>query len=60
MKSLRFRVLALVAGFGFVIAIALAAIMFASVRGYYTDSLYDKSSRFIERVLEMHPDLCAR
>ena len=57
MKSLRFRVLALVAGFGLVIALALAAIMFASVRGYYTDSLYDKSSRFIERVLEMHPDL---
>lgn len=57
MKSLRVRVLALVAGFGFVIAIALAAIMFASVRGYYTDSLYEKSSRFVERVLEMHPDL---
>jgi len=34
MKSLRFRVLALVAGFSFVTALLLAAIMFSSVRSY--------------------------
>jgi signal transduction histidine kinase len=57
MKSLRFKVLALIAGFGFVIASLLAAIMFTSVRGYYVDMMYEKSARFVERVLEMHPDL---
>jgi len=57
MKSLRFKVLALIAGFGLVIAMLLAAIMFSSVRGYYVDMMYDKSASFVERVLEMHPDL---
>ena len=57
MKSLRFRVLALVAGFGFVTAVLLAAIMFSSVRAYYMDVVHDKSARFVERVLEMHPGL---
>lgn len=57
MKSLRFRVLALVAGFSFIIALLLAAIMFASVRGYYADLTHEKANSFVERVLEMHPDL---
>jgi len=57
MKSLRFRVLVLVAGFGFFTAALLAGIMFTSVRGYYVDMTYEKSVRFIERVIEMHPDL---
>lgn len=57
MKSLRFRVLALVAGFSFVTALLLAAIMFSSVRGYYADMTHEKNNSFVERVLEMHPDL---
>ncbi|MBU6272001.1 MAG: HAMP domain-containing histidine kinase [Betaproteobacteria bacterium] len=59
MKSLRFRVLALVAAFGLLTAVLLAGILFTSVRGYYMDLTSDKSARFIERVLEMHPDLWA-
>ena len=57
MKSLRFRVLILVAGFGLLTAALLAGIMFTSVRGYYLDMTYEKSARFIERVIERHPDL---
>ena len=57
MRSLRFRVLALVAGFGLVMAMLLAAIMFSSVRGYYMDLTHEKSSSFVERVVEMHPNL---
>ncbi len=57
MRTLRFKVLALVAGFGFVMAVLLAAIMFSSVRGYYMDLVYEKSSSFLERVLEKHPNL---
>ena len=59
MKSLRFRVLGLVAGFSFVTAVLLAAIMFSSVRAYYADMTHDKANRFVDRVLEMHPDLWA-
>jgi len=57
MRSLRVRVLALVAGFGLAMAMLLAAIMFASVRGYYMDLMYEKSGSFVERVVEMHPNL---
>lgn len=57
MKSLRFKVLALVAGFGFVTAALLATIMFTSVRAYYADMVYEKANAFVERVLEMHPNL---
>jgi signal transduction histidine kinase len=56
-KSLRFRVLALVAGFGFLTAGLLAAILFTSVRGYYIDLSWERAASFAERVLEMHPDL---
>ena len=59
MKSLRFRVLAVVAGFSFVTAVLLAAIMFSSVRGYYADMTHEKANSFVDRVLEMHPDLWA-
>jgi signal transduction histidine kinase len=59
MKSLRFRVLAVVAGFSFVTALLLAAIMFSSVRGYYADMTHEKANSFVDRVLEMHPDLWA-
>ncbi len=57
MRSLRFRVLALVAGFGFVMAVLLAAIMFNSVRGYYMDLIYEKSTSFVDRILEVEPNL---
>jgi signal transduction histidine kinase len=59
MKSLRFRVLALVAGFSLVTALLLAAIMFSSVRGYYADMTHAKANDFVDRVLEMHPELWA-
>jgi len=57
MRSLRFRVLALVAGFGLAMAMLLAAIMFSSVRSYYMELTYEKAISFVERVLEMHPNL---
>lgn len=57
MKSLRFRVLALVAGFGLLTAALLAAILFVTVRGYYVDVTSERAASFAERVLEMHPDL---
>ncbi len=57
MKSLRFRVLALVAGFSFVTAVLLATIMFSSVRGYNADMTHAKANDFVDRVLEMHPNL---
>ncbi len=57
MRTLRSRVLVLVAGFGFVMAVLLATIMFSSVRGYYMDLMYEKSGSFVERVVEMHPNL---
>ena len=57
MRSLRARVLTLVAGAGLLTAIALAAVMHMSVRSYYTDVVYTQSRAFIDRVIEMHPDL---
>ena len=57
MKSLRARVLMLVAGAGLLTAIVLAAVMHMSVRSYYTDVVYTQSLAFIDRVIEMHPDL---
>ena len=56
MKSLRARVLMLVAGAGLLTAIVLAAVMHTSVRSYYTDVVYTQSLAFIDRVIEMHPD----
>jgi signal transduction histidine kinase len=57
MKSLRARVLMLVAGAGLLTAIVLAAVMHMSVRSYYTDVVYTQSLAFIDRVIEMNPDL---
>lgn len=57
MKSLRARVLMLVAGAGLLTAIVLATVMHMSVRSYYTDVVYTQSMAFIDRVIEMHPDL---
>jgi two-component system OmpR family sensor kinase len=57
MRSLRARVLMLVAGAGLLTALVLAAVMHVSVRSYYTDVVYSQSRAFIDRVFEMHPDL---
>ena len=57
MKSLRARVLMLVAGAGLLTALVLAAVMHMSVRSYYTDVVYTQSRAFLDRVVEMHPDL---
>jgi signal transduction histidine kinase len=57
MKSLRARVLLLVAGAGLLTAIVLATVMHMSVRSYYTDVVYKQTREFIDRVFEMHPDL---
>jgi signal transduction histidine kinase len=57
MNSLRARVLMLVAGAGLLTAIVLAAVMHMSVRSYYTDVVYSQSRAFIDRVVEMYPDL---
>jgi signal transduction histidine kinase len=57
MKSLRARVTLLLAGFGLATAALLVIIVYQSVREYYNDWLYDKSTRFAERILEAHPDL---
>jgi signal transduction histidine kinase len=57
MNSLRARILMLVSGAGLLTAIVLAAVMHMSVRSYYTDVVYTQSLAFIDRVIEMHPDL---
>lgn len=57
MNSLRARVLALVAGFGLLTALALALVMHQSVRSYYVSVLYNQSGEFLERILESTPDL---
>ncbi|MEK9721313.1 MAG: ATP-binding protein, partial [Quisquiliibacterium sp.] len=57
MRSLRFKILSLVAAFGFAMAVLLATILFGSVRGYYMDLTHEKTSSFAERILEMHPNL---
>jgi signal transduction histidine kinase len=57
MKSLRARVLMLVAGAGLLMAIVLASVMHMSVRGYYTDVVYTQTRDFIDRVFDMNPNL---
>jgi signal transduction histidine kinase len=57
MNSLRTRVLLLVAGAGLLTAIVLTAVMHMSVRSYYTEVVYTQGLAFIDRVIEMHPDL---
>ncbi|HYF58910.1 MAG TPA: HAMP domain-containing sensor histidine kinase [Burkholderiaceae bacterium] len=57
MNSLRARVLLLVAGAGLLTALVLATVMHMSVRSYYTDVLYTQSLAFVDRVIEMNPDL---
>lgn len=57
MTSLRARVLALVAGFGLLTAMALALVMHQSVRSYYVNVLYNQSGDFLDKVIETTPDL---
>jgi signal transduction histidine kinase len=57
MKSLRARVLMLVAGAGLLMAIVLASVMHMSVRSYYTDVVYMQTRDFIDRLFAMNPKL---
>ena len=54
-RSLRSRVVALLASFGLLIAISLALIGYNAVREYYTDVQYKRASEFAERLIDMHP-----
>ncbi|MGH1357608.1 MAG: ATP-binding protein [Burkholderiaceae bacterium] len=55
--SLRARVLVLLAAFGLTIAVALALITYQSIRAYYTDVMYKRSSEFAQRLVDIHPDI---
>jgi signal transduction histidine kinase len=55
--SMRARVLALVAGFGLLTAVALAAVMFQSVKHYYVNTQFTQGGEFLERIIADAPDL---
>ncbi len=57
MRSLRTRIVALVAGFGLAMGAALALIMYQAISGYHTEADYERASRFADRIGAMHPDL---
>jgi signal transduction histidine kinase len=57
MRSLRTRIVVLVAGFGLAMGAALAVIMYQAISGYHTEADYERASRFAERIGAMHPDL---
>jgi two-component system, OmpR family, sensor kinase len=57
LDSLRARVLALVAGFGLLTALALSLVMFHSVKHYYVNTQYSQGGEFLERVLRDSPDI---
>lgn len=57
MKSLRARVLLLLAAFGLIISMVLSFVLYRSAGDYYTDLQYERSSDFAERLLAMHPDM---
>lgn len=57
MRSLRTRIVALVAGFGLAMGAALALIMYQAISAYHTEADYERASRFAGRVSTMHPDL---
>lgn len=54
-RSLRARVVALLATFGLLIAVSLALIGYMAVRDYYADVQYKRASEFAERLIDMHP-----
>ncbi|MGB7306336.1 MAG: HAMP domain-containing sensor histidine kinase [Burkholderiaceae bacterium] len=54
-RSLRGRVVSLLACFGLLIALSLALIGYIAVRDYYTDVQYKRASEFAERLIDMHP-----
>ncbi|MEZ5649628.1 MAG: HAMP domain-containing sensor histidine kinase [Burkholderiaceae bacterium] len=60
MTSLRARILFLVAVFGLAIASVLSIVLYNAVRNYYADMQYERSIRFAERLLAMHPDMWER
>ncbi len=59
MNSVRVRVLLLLAIFGLTTAAALVVITYYSIRDYYVDVQYKRSNEFVERLIDMHPDMWA-
>jgi signal transduction histidine kinase len=57
MRSLRTRIVALVAGFGLAMGAALAVIMYQAISGYHSEADYERASRFAGQIATMHPDL---
>lgn len=57
MRSLRTRILMLVAGFGLSMAVVLALIMHGAISDFYSDLSFQRASLFARRITEMHPDL---
>ena len=57
LQSLRAKVLLLTAGFGLILSVGLAALMYSSVFQYYTDWQYQRTQQFLERIALAHPDL---
>jgi signal transduction histidine kinase len=56
-RSLRAKIIFLLATFGLLIAICLALVGYKAVRDYYTDLQYKRSSDFAERLVAMHPEM---
>ena len=57
MKSLRTRIVLLVGGFGVVVAVVLGLILQTSLRNYYADVVYGRTSDFVDRLVQTQPDL---
>lgn len=57
LTSLRTRVLLMVALFGLLTACALAVVMHQAVRAYFVDLMYQQAGEFLDRVIEVTPDL---
>lgn len=60
MKSIRARMLMLLAAFGVLIAATLVGITYQAVTGFYMDVQYERASAFAKRIVSMHPDLWTR
>ena len=57
LKSLRVRVLALVAAFGLLTAVALQIMMYNAVQNYYINVVYQQAGEFLDRVIATTPTL---
>jgi len=56
-RSLRAKIICLLATFGLLIAVCLALVGYKAVRDYYTDVQYKRASEFAERLVAMHPEM---